>query len=63
MRFIREITFNLTAAEADSEMFTRVALFAVKENVLNFNDGMVSMQNIEFIQNFRKESYFSLKVK
>ena len=63
MRFIREVTYNLTTAEADSEFLTRVALYAVKENVLNFYDGNVSVENIEYLKNSNKGSYFSLKVK
>jgi len=53
----------LSTAEADSEFFTRIALFAIKENVLNFESGAVSLENIDYLKNLNKESYFSIKVK
>ncbi len=62
-RFIREITFYLRNADVDSDFFTRAALFAVKENVVNFISGKMSIQNIEYLKNLNKEKYFSLKVK
>jgi len=62
IRFIREYTFNLTTSEADSEFLTRVALFTIKENVTNFFEGAMTLDNMNFIKNLENESYFSLKV-
>jgi len=56
------MTLNLSTIEADSDFLTGVILFTIYENVSNFLDGRKSLENLQFIQNIERESFFNLKV-